>query len=174
MHYTIRMPLITEEKIEKEFHISWFIIAYKMAAGLVEFFLGAGILLFGRRAFVFYQAYMAGELAEDPHDLIMRMAASIIPAILTHRTLAVYLIVLGAAKIAGAVGLLYQQTWGVDLLVSLTLIFFPFQLVRFLRQPTLADFLYIVIGLVIALYLINFKPHEWARKMLHRVRHRNK
>lgn len=161
----------SEQHIEQEYHVSLFIVAYKFLFGLAEFALGAGIVFIGKNALTLYHVYAMQELAEDPHDIVIRLTEHIIPNLLTHQTfLALYLILLGAAKMAGAVGLLYKKTWGVDLLVALTLIMFPFQFVQLIRHPFLADFLYIFIGLFIALYLINFRPHEWAKKVIRRVK----
>lgn len=160
-----------EEQIEKEYHVSWYIIAYKFAFGFVEFLLGAAITLFGRQALVWYRAYAVQELSEDPHDILVRLTQTIIPNVLTHRTfLAFYLIVLGGAKLAGAIGLMYKKDWGADLLVTLTLIMFPFQFIALIRHPSLPDFLYVFIGLFIAFYLINFRPHEWVKRIAHKVR----
>lgn len=156
----------TEEHIEAEFHVSWYIIAYKFLFGLTEFLFGTGITLFGKNALTWYRIYAARELSEDPHDLIVHLTRSLVPNILTHHTfLAFYLLVLGGAKIAGAIGLMRHENWGVDLLVALTLIMFPFQFVRLLMHPSVADFFYIFTGIGIALYLINFRPHEWAARM---------
>jgi uncharacterized membrane protein len=154
---------------EDEFHGSWYIIAYKFLFGLAEFILGLSIALFGKAALRWYRLVAARELIEDPHDLLVRLTSSVIPNALTHRTfLVTYLLVLGAAKIAGAIGLLYKKNWGVDLLVALTFIMFPFQFVQLIQHPTMVDFLYIMIGLFIALYLVNFRPHEWVGRVAKR------
>lgn len=160
-----------KQRIEAEYHVSWYIIAYKLFYGVVELLLGAAITFFGRNALVWYRVYAAQELSEDPHDLLVRLTVGIVPNMLAHHTfLALYLIVLGTAKIAGAIGLLYKQTWGVDLLVGLTILMFPFQFIQLLRHPSLPDFIYILIGIFIALYLINFRPQEWATRVVKRVR----
>ncbi len=74
--------------------------------------------------------------------------------------------VLGLAKIAGAVGLVYKKNWGVDLLVGLTVIILPFQLINLVVHPSFFDFLYLLIGIGIALYLTRFKPHAWVSRVL--------
>jgi uncharacterized membrane protein len=162
-----------EERIEKEFHVSWYIVVYKMLFGLTEFLLGAGITVFGRAALHWYRIVAAQELSEDPHDVLVRLTERVVPNMLTHSTfIALYLVLLGAAKIAGAIGLIYKQNWGVDLLVGLTFIMLPFQLVQLVMHPSLLDFLYIVTGLLIALYLVNFHPRQWATRVSKRVRRR--
>ncbi|MBI3559803.1 DUF2127 domain-containing protein [Candidatus Gottesmanbacteria bacterium] len=162
--------------IEKEFHVSWYIIAYKLLFGLAEFLLGAGITFFGRAVFHWYRIYAAQELSEDPHDLLVRLTEGIIPNVLAHHAFfALYLTLLGSIKIAGAIGLIYKQNWGVDLLVGLTLLMLPFQLFQLARNPSITVFLYILIGLLIAMYLVNFRPHEWAARMATKVkRHHSK
>jgi uncharacterized membrane protein (DUF2068 family) len=72
---------------------------------------------------------------------------------------------LGSAKLAGAIGLIYQKNWGVDLLVGLTVVLFPFQVVNIILHPAVLDVIYLVVGLLIALYLIQFKPRAWISKM---------
>lgn len=166
-------PSAVEEQIEKEFHVSWYIVAYKLLFGLSEFLLGIGITIFGRAALHWYRVVATRELSEDPHDVLVRLTERIIPNILApHTFIALYLVILGAAKIAGAVGLIYKQHWGIDLLVGLTFIMLPFQLVQLLMHPSLPDFLYIVTGLLIALYLVNFRPHDWAARVSKRIRRR--
>lgn len=164
-------PVTLEEHIEEEYHVSWYIVAYKLFFGLLETLLGAGVILFGRAALSWYYTYTSRELLEDPHDLLVRLSEGIIPNVLAHHTfLALYLMLLGGAKIAGAIGLMYKKNWGVDLLVALTIVMFPFQFIQLLMHPSLPDLLYIFIGLFIALYLINFKPNEWTARVVKRIR----
>ena len=159
-----------EELVEKEYHVSWFIVAYKFIFGFLEFALGAGIAFFGKNVLSLYRLYSSQELAEDPHDLIVRLSQHVVPNVLTHDSfLVIYLILLGVVKMVGAVGLLYKKTWGIDVLVAVTLIMFPFQFIQLIRRPSFVDFLYVFIGVAIALYLINFKPRTWARKMIKHI-----
>ncbi len=165
-------PLETEERIEKEFHVSWYIVVYKLLFGAMEFLLGISITLFGKSALHWYRIVAVQELSEDPHDVLVRLTEHVVPNILTHNTfIALYLIILGSAKIAGAIGLMYKQYWGVDLLVGLTFIMLPFQLVQLVMHPSVPDLLYIVTGLLIALYLVNFRPHEWAKRITKHITH---
>jgi len=159
------MSLVKEEqKIEQEYHVSWYIIVYKFLFGLVEFSVGITILIFGHQALSIYKLYVQNELAEDPHDLIVHVSEGFVPGLLAHNTfLAIYLMLLGGAKMVGAVGLIFGKNWGVDLLVGLTTLMLPFQLIALIAHPSIADFLYITIGVFIALYLINFKPHAWVK-----------
>lgn len=166
----MKTPLI-EEMIEKEYHVSWYIIVYKLVFGVAEILLGIGITIFGRVALHWYNVYMVKELSEDPGDLLVRLTEGIIPNVLTHHTfLAIYLVVLGAAKTVGAIGLIYKKTWGVDLLIGLTIIMLPFQIVQLILHPSFADFLYILVGLLIAMYLVNFRPRKWVGRMAARVK----
>lgn len=165
MHWIRRFP--QEQEIEKEFHVSIYIVAYKFLLGFFEFGAGVTIAFFGSRIFQLYQASLLKELSEDPHDLLARLSESIVPNVLTHNTLVVfYLLVLGFAKMIGAVGLVYKQNWGVDLLVVLTILMAPFQIISLILHPHILDLLYLVVGLLIALYLIEFKPKAWISRML--------
>ncbi|MCL4562087.1 MAG: DUF2127 domain-containing protein [Chloroflexi bacterium] len=167
------MPRISartiEENLETEFHVSRIIIAYKFLLGLVEFFSGIGLIIWGGSAFRLYQMFISQELTEDPHDLLAQLTERIVPSLFAqHTSLAAYLIVLGAAKLAGAIGLIYQKNWGVDLLVGLTVVMFPFQIVSLILHPIISDLIYLVVGLLIALYLVNFKPKAWISRMWYR------
>ncbi len=158
---------LNEKNAEKELHVSSYIILYKLCYGILEFVSGVVVAFFGRQMLRTYNLDITRELSEDPHDLFARIAHIILPNLIVHRTsLVITLILLGAAKIAGAIGLLYKQNWGVDLLVGLTMVMFPFQLVNLIMHPSFFDFLYITIGLIIAMYLIEFKPKAWVSRLL--------
>jgi uncharacterized membrane protein len=156
-----------EKKVENEYHVSWYIILYKLTLGIVELLAGIGLALFGSDIMRFYLSYSARELSEDPHDILIRFSEGIVPQLFTHNTyLIFYLILLGMAKIAGSIGLVYKQNWGADLLVGLTVLLLPFQLVNLILHPSLFDVVYIFLGLFIALYLIEFRPKAWISKIL--------
>jgi uncharacterized membrane protein len=156
-----------EELIEKEFHVSVYILVYKFMLGIIEFLVGLAIALFGTKIYTVYQTSLIKELSEDPHDLLARISENFVPNVLTHSTyIVVYLIVLGLAKILGAIGLIYKQNWGVDLLVGLTILMAPFQIVNLIMHPNLFDLIYLIIGLLIALYLIEFRPKAWISRVL--------
>jgi uncharacterized membrane protein len=151
----------------KELHVAGWVILYKFSLGLVEFMLGVGMALFGQRALHYYHTLVSQQLSEDPQDILVRISANIVPHLLTHNTtLIVYLIVLGAAKLIGAVGLYYKKNWGVDILVVLTILLLPFQLFKLVTHPNMLDVFYMALGIFIALYLIEFKPHAWVSRFL--------
>jgi uncharacterized membrane protein len=156
-----------EQEIESEFHVSFYIVVYKFLLGLFEFAGGITIAFLGARIYQIYQASLLKELSEDPHDLLARLSESIVPNVLTHNNyVVIYLLLLGLAKMVGAAGLIYKQNWGVDLLVVLTLLMAPFQIVNLILHPHIFDAIYLVIGLLIALYLIEFKPKAWISRLL--------
>ncbi len=161
-----------EPEIESEFHVSIYIVVYKFVLGLIEFSAGMTIALAGSRIYQVYQADLLKELSEDPHDLLARLSETVVPNVLTHNTyVVIYLLVLGLAKMIGAVGLVYKQNWGVDLLVLLTILMAPFQIVNLVLHPHIFDLLYLVVGLLIALYLIEFRPRAWVSRLLLRFGH---
>ncbi len=156
-----------EEQIEKELHVSIYIVVYKFLLGLVELAAGLAIAFFGTRIYQAYQTSLVKELSEDPHDMLARLSESVVPNVLTHNTFVIiYLIVLGLAKMAGAVGVVYKQNWGVDLLVVLTFVMTPFQIVNLIFHPSAIDLVQLIVGLLIALYLIEFRPKAWVSRLL--------
>jgi uncharacterized membrane protein len=156
-----------EEEIEKEFHVSVYIIVYKFALGLAESLMGVAVALFGRRLYLLYETRLIRELSEDPHDLLARVSESFVPHLLTHNTyIVIYLMLLGIAKMLGAIGLIFKQNWGVDLLVGLTILMAPFQIVNLVVHPSWFDFLYFAVGLLIALYLVEFRPGAWISRIV--------
>ena len=156
-----------EQEIEKEFHVSTYIIVYKFLLGVCEFGAGLTIALFGSAIFRLYQSSVIKELSEDPHDVLARLSETVVPGVLTHNNFVViYLIILGLAKMAGAIGLIYKKDWGVDLLVVLTVLMAPFQIVQFILHRHVFELVYLVVGLLIALYLIEFKPRAWVSRMI--------
>ena len=156
-----------EEAIEEEYHVSIYIVVYKFILGVSEFLLGIVIVFFGSEIYRSYEASLLRELSEDPHDLIARLSENFVPGVLTHNTyIILYLVVLGLAKMLGAVGLIYKKNWGVDLLVGLTLLMAPFQIINLVVRPNLPDLLFFAVGLLIALYLVEFRPSAWISRML--------
>ena len=155
---------------KEEHHVSKLIIAYKFVLGLFEFISGWGIALFGNQLSTQYVHLLSRELSEDPHDLIAHLSMAIVPNLLAHNTIIVIsLILLGSTKIAGAIGLVYKKNWGVDLLVGLTVLMLPFQLINIFIHRTFFDLLYLVAGIFIALYLIRFKPKAWVSRVFQKL-----
>ncbi len=154
---------------KEELNASLLIIVYKFSLGLIELASGLGIAFFGKQLLAQYFLRLSLELSEDPHDVLAHLSLAVVPSLFTHNTIIVItLIVLGMTKIAGAIGLVFKKNWGVDLLVSLTVIMLPFQIINIIRQPSFFDFLYLFIGIVIALYLIRFQPKAWVSRVFQR------
>lgn len=162
-----------EQKIEEEFHVSRYIIAYKLGLGLIELVLGLGIIIMREKALEFYNNFKSIQLLEDPRDLLLTVTEKVIPYIFANQVYIIFfLIVLGLVKIVGAIGLIYRKHWGVDLLVGLTALMLPFQFYNLIFEHSIPDLFYIIFGILIALYLINFQPQEYAVKLKHRIKRR--
>lgn len=160
-----------EKKLEAEFHVSWYIIAYKLIYGFFELVLGIGIAIFGKSAYKLYYNFQAQELIEDPHDLIARTLNKIVPYLFNHHGYIIFLLVLlGTVKIVGAIGLIYKKHWGIDLLLGLTVLLLPFQFYNLIFHHSLIDLYYIVIGIFIAFYLTNYKPWEYTSRRLREMK----
>ncbi len=155
---------------KEELTVSRVIVVYKFVLGLIELISGVGIAFFGKQLLAEYFLKLSQELSEDPHDVLAHLSLAVIPNLFTHNTIIVItLMVLGSAKIAGAIGLVYKKNWGVDLLVGLTVIMLPFQLVNLAIHRSFFDFLYLLIGIGIALYLTRFKPQAWVSRVFQRL-----
>jgi uncharacterized membrane protein len=116
-----------------------------------------------------YKSVVIQELLEDPHDLLANLGQKVVPFILTNKGyLVINLLLLGLAKMAGAIGIIYKKDWGVDLLIGLTVLMFPFQVVNLIRHFSAFGFIYLMMGLLIALYLINFDPKKYAEKLFYK------
>ncbi|MCL5675544.1 MAG: DUF2127 domain-containing protein [Patescibacteria group bacterium] len=159
-----------EQTVENAYHVSWYIIAYKLLVGVLEFGAGVSIAVFGNQLVSLYGRLIAGELTEEPHDLFITISERIVPNLFTHNTvLLIYLILLGSVKIAGAIGLIYRKNWGVDLLVGLSIVLLPFQLVSFVTHPNIMDAIYILVGVFIVFYLTEFSPKAWISRFVLRI-----
>ncbi len=156
-----------EEIIGKEFHVSIYVLVYEFVVGTAELLSGVAIALYGSRMYQLYQASLIKVLDDDPDDLLARISEKFVPNILNHSSYVVlYLLALGLVKIVGAIGLVQKKNWGVDLLVGLILLMAPFQITGLIVHHNLLDLLYLVVGLLIALYLIEFRPAAWISRIL--------
>ncbi len=158
-------------QLEKEFHVSRFIIIYKFILGVLELILGLGVWIFGDRVLAFFTNYKAQELSDDPHDLLVTLLEKIIPFILEHKGyIIIILLLLGIVKIVGSIGLFYKKHWGLDLLVGLTVFLLPLDLYELFLHPTWPNLVYFIINILIALYLVEFNPKGYFTKFKSRVR----
>lgn len=159
------------QNLEKELHVSRYIIIYKFILGLIELILGLGILFFTKQIYEVYLNFKTEELLEDPHDLLGNILEKVIPYVSQHQGyIVLILLTLGLVKIAGAIGLIYGKHWGLDLLVGLTLLLLPFEGYSLAVHPSVEKFAYFFINILIALYLVNFQPKEYFSKLNHRIR----
>ena len=135
--------------------------------GIFELLTGIAIAVYGSRMYQLYQATLIKELSEDPDDVLVRLSEKLVPNILTHNSYVIlYLLALGLVKIVGAIGLLQKQNWGVDLLVGLIIVMAPFQITGLLVHRNWFDLIYLAVGLLIALYLVEFRPGAWISRLL--------
>lgn len=160
-----------EENIEKDFHISKYIIVYKFVLGIIELFLGLGIIFLEKQTLELYQKFKSQELLEDPHDTLIFILEKIIPYIFEHQGyIVLVLIALGLVKIIGSIGLLYHKHWGLDLLVALTVLLLPIDGYLLLTNPSLSKAIFFTINLLIALYLVNFNPKGYFSDLKKRAK----
>jgi len=152
-------------------NISGYIIIYKFILGLIETILGLGIIFFGKRLFETYLNFTQNELFEDPHDLLAVILEKFVPYIFQHHIFIIFiLLLLGISKMIGAVGLWYHKHWGLDILIVVTIILLPFEVVNLFRHLSLLNTAYFVINMLIALYLVNFNPKGYFTHLKHRLK----
>lgn len=157
--------------LEKELHVSRFIIFYKFILGVFELLLGLGIIFFGTRVYALYQGFVAQQLFEDPHDLLGTVLESIVPYLFEHKGYVILiLVILGLVKMVGAAALWYRRHWGLDLLIGLTLSLLPFEGYNLLVQPSLIKLAFFLINILISLYLVNFAPKQYFYNLKHRIK----
>ncbi len=157
--------------LEKGYHISRLIIAYKFILGLLETLLGIGTIIFGRRIYEIYVNFKNNELLEDPHDLLVFIAEKIVPYIFAHQGYVVFiLLLLGITKIIGSVGLWYRKHWGLDVLIVVTIILLPFETYYLVTQPSVSKIVFFLINFLIALYLVNFNPKGYFTNLKKRIK----
>lgn len=162
------------QNLEKEYHVSRYIIAYKFILGLLETLLGLGMLLFGSKISELYINFTNSELLEEPHELLALVLQSIVPFILEHQgTIILILLLLGITKVIGAIGLWYRKHWGLDILMVVTIILLPFELFSIALHPSLTKTAFFVINMLIALYLVNFNPKGYFTNLKKRIENKN-
>lgn len=161
----------SKKNIEQEYHVSQVIIVYKFVLGFFELILGLGILFGGKQILDLYENFKSQEILEDPRDLFITVIEKLLPIILHHQTFIILaLIALGVVKMIGSIGLWYRKHWGLDLLVGLTIILLPFELYQLFPKPSLLKLSYFLINILIALYLVEFKPKDYFAKFKNRVK----
>lgn len=159
------------QNLEKEYHVSRYIIVYKFILGLFEVILGFGIIIFGKKIYELYLNFRNSELLEDPHDLLAKATEKFIPFLLAHQGYVVFiLLLLGITKMVGSVGLWYRKHWGLDVLIVVTIALLPFEIYAILAHPSLTKTAYFIINLFIALYLVNFNPKGYFTNLKERIK----
>lgn len=162
-----------EDSLEKELHVSRWIIGYKFILGFIEIWLGIGVIIYGQRIINLYREFKTKELLENPHDLLITIADKFFPIFIQHRFYIVsFLLLIGIAKVIGAIGLYYRKYWGMDILIAVTVILLPFDIFTFVKNPTLLKAIYIAINAFIALYLVNYNPKKYIEHLKQRTKKR--
>lgn len=160
------------KSLEQEFHVSRYIIIYKFILGVIELILGLILLIFGNKIFNLYYNFRDEDLLENSQDTLADLAGKLLPYILEYKSfIIIVLILIGLAKIIGSVGLYYKKHWGLDILIVLTFLFLPFDLIELFKHVTLVKFIYLILNIFIALYLVNFQPHTYFNNLKKRMKH---
>jgi uncharacterized membrane protein (DUF2068 family) len=135
------------------------LVLYKFIAGLFEVSIGISFGIFGNQFLRFYQLFELSHLREDP-SIYVRTVEKAVPYLLDHRTyVIVFFLTFGMAKIIGAIGLWYEQYWAIQMMILLSALLLPFEIVDFLQRPTIFLAFYILANIAILVYLMHFNPH---------------
>ena len=152
-------------------NVSLIVAIYKLLSGIVELLLGISILFFGRNISRVYTGYKLRELLEDPHDQFIVLVQKIIPTLAQyHLYFMISLLIFGIVKIIAAIGLFYDEEWGLDLLIIFFFLFLPYDSITFFSHPSVLKTLYFFVNVFITMYLIEFKPHTYFWKYVKYVR----
>jgi len=147
--------------------VSKTVVIYKLITGIIELLLGLSILFFGRNIAKIYTHYKVKELLEDPHDLLITVIEKIVPFLSHHRVyFMLFLIMFGLVKVIGAIGLLYDKEWGLDLLIIFFVLMLPFDVYTLFSHPTFLKAIYFLINVFITMYLVEFRPHTYFWKYI--------
>ncbi len=159
------------KNLEKGYHVSRYIIAYKFILGLFEVILGLGIIIYGTKIYQLYINFRNSELLEEPHDLVARTLERVLPYLLAHRGFVVFiLLLLGITKVIGCIGLWYRKHWGLDILIIVTIALLPFEISALILYPSLTKISFFIINFFIALYLVNFNPKDYFTNLKQRIK----
>ncbi len=149
--------LLTEKNIHTLFRISLYVkfldAAIETLAGILALFVTHQTLLNTM------QLIAAGELAEDPHDLVIHLILQWIHrySVRTQMFLAFYLMAHGLVKIWLVIGLLREKLWYYPTALVVFFLFILYQLYRF----TFNHPLWLLVLTVVDMIVIGLTIHEY-------------
>lgn len=133
------------------------IVSFKLVSGAAELVGGLALLILPPSLLkVIFSLASAEELREDPDDPFVLFIQHRLPQLLgTKHLIALGLILLGAVKIVGAVGLLRRRPWGYKLLVILLIALLPFDAYHLVNKGSALSLgLFVANALVLGLLLL--------------------
>ncbi len=146
-------------------------IFYKILLGIIEFIFGLGLLVLGLQLYEMFNRFINTHAIQDSDDIFLIITNQYVPILLQHRYLiSIIFLALGLSKIMGGLGMLYRKVWAKHLLISFMLAFIPYDLVGFIRSPTLFEAVYLVFSIVLVLYFMDFRPRQYWHEVRDMVR----
>jgi uncharacterized membrane protein len=143
------------------------IVSFKLLSGAAELVGGLSLLLLPASLLkIIFSLASAEELREDPTDPFVLFIQHRLPQLLgTKHLIALGLILLGAVKIVGAVGLLRRKPWGHKLLVILLAALLPFDAFHLANKMSVLSLgLFVANALILGLLLL-FGKNLVAREL---------
>lgn len=168
MYHTSMDTEVTEKIIRPPSFI--LLVIYKIIGGLTQVSLGLAFGIFGNQFLRVYEYFELSHLREDP-NLFIRTVERAVPFLLDHRSyVIVFFLTFGAAQLVGAIGLWFEKLWAIYLMIILCALLLPFEIVDFLRRPTVFLGIYMVMNALIIIYLTHFNPHVRHIRHKHRLK----
>lgn len=141
------------------FERRWLIAAWKFLSGVLDFGVGFALLTFSeRRLDIWADRLITTELQEDPGDRLALFLDRWLPALIDRKTsVALVLLAWGAASMVAAVGFLRRRPWGYYAILILISAFMFFDVPHFIRKPTLAAALFVIVNVVVMFVLVKYR-----------------
>jgi uncharacterized membrane protein len=146
--------------------IRWGVIVFKLVTGGAELGAGTLLLVLGRTGLAnLVDSLTSHERAVDPADPVVHFVERHLPSVLSHEVaIAIALLLLGAAKVTGAIGLIRRRPWAYWLLVALLVLVVPFDAHHLITKPHLGSAILAVLNVAVLVVLIVFRKPLIARE----------
>ncbi len=135
------------------------VVVVKSAMGAAELSLGVVLLTMSADAIrALVDRLSREERVEDPNDPLVLFVQHRLPLLASNKTvLALTLLLLGSAKVVGAIGLLRRRPWGYWVLVVLLCALLPFDVYRVATRPSLLQGVLLMLNLAVLLILLRYR-----------------
>ncbi|HET8575189.1 MAG TPA: DUF2127 domain-containing protein [Candidatus Paceibacterota bacterium] len=132
-------------------------VLFKAFDGTVEILAGM-LLLFPGIFRGIANAFIRGELVEDPHDFLANLLAHFLPALAHVEFFAtIYLLVHGVVKVFLVVGLLRGKLWAYPAAIIVFALFIIYQIYRYTNTHSF----FLILLTILDVFVVWLTWHEW-------------